>query len=883
MRILELTLSGFRPILSGTGKESIHINLRDSKELITVLIGKIGSGKTYILSHLQPFSTVGGLDVRNQDDPIIPEQNGKKIIVYEKDNHEYVITHDYIWTGKTHSKKSYIEKDGVELNENGNSSSFKEIIQMEFGIDQSILRLIRLGPNVVNFINMKATERKSYIANLLSSTEMYLTLYKYWSADLRNLNTKVSVLMNKLNSFNEPVTDIKDKIDALQDDIFEINELIANKTFTKYELQADNKSYLGNQSYGDMMAEFERLQRLIPSLKENINSLEDLLDSFKSFPDIGEVSKEIGRLDQKISSTEELLDSLHSKHESIERELHVLKDKRSMISNERHLNILKETYQEILNESAKLKSEVQFFNCKYTATFLEGFIGDLNTVNILINEISQYDSDMVKILIQSDSSVIQFAKKKIEILEYRKIKVHALITNLKFSESYQAPSPLYFPPFCPTSNCPYYKTHPITIKKQNKTKSEVEQQLAAYQNELRDLDIEIYKYTDYPIVFSKIQTLKMMWKKATDILSNINALRVESLLQVLTSINCQVWYSYDRIVDTIDLIKKRDKYFELSDKMKIIKNEINELSINDVSEINIRISQLENEKDGLEHQVELEEINLSNTKSSLKEFNQLYVDLSEKSIYEEKLIKEKNTLTSVEERINTIQLNDDKIKINNQHIQSIQTQIIELTAKLNQKCSKLESLKAMYNDIKYTNAELESTLQEQRYMTYMVDAVSSKKGIPLIMVQMFLDSCREIVNSLIYDVIEDEVEILPFQIDETEFKIPYMVNGQYIDDISKASQGQTSIVSTAMSFALLQQSGAIEYSIPLLDEVDGPLHKSDKQRFISILLKHLQEIKSEQCFVITHDDNTFDGYPVQVIMTTDEVINEEKYSTIIRI
>jgi ABC-type iron transport system FetAB ATPase subunit len=86
-----------------------------------------------------------------------------------------------------------------------------------------------------------------------------------------------------------------------------------------------------------------------------------------------------------------------------------------------------------------------------------------------------------------------------------------------------------------------------------------------------------------------------------------------------------------------------------------------------------------------------------------------------------------------------------------------------------------------------------------------------------------------------------------------------------------------------MSFALLRQSGAIEYNIPLLDEVDGPLHKSDKRKFISILLKHLKENRSEQCFVITHDDNTFDGYPVQVIMTTDEIINQEKYPNVIRL
>ena len=135
MKILELTLVNFLPILAGMGKESITLDLRNSEDLINVFIGKIGSGKTYVLSHLQPFSTVGTLDVRNSDDPIIEGKDGKKIIVYEKDCHEYIIEHLYTWTGKTHSKKSYIEKDGVQLNENGNSSSFKDWIKIESGID----------------------------------------------------------------------------------------------------------------------------------------------------------------------------------------------------------------------------------------------------------------------------------------------------------------------------------------------------------------------------------------------------------------------------------------------------------------------------------------------------------------------------------------------------------------------------------------------------------------------------------------------------------------------------------------------------------------------------------------------------------------------------
>jgi DNA repair exonuclease SbcCD ATPase subunit len=547
------------------------------------------------------------------------------------------------------------------------------------------------------------------------------------------------------------------------------------------------------------------------------------------------------------------------------------------------MDTLRDTYQSIVSQCESLKRELNNFECQYSATFLSGFLGDLNTINMLISEIYQYDTDIVKTLFHSDSSVIQYAKKQVEILGYRKIKIQNLMNNLKFSETYQSPTPLYFPPLCPTENCPYYKTHPVTIRKKLKTKSDAEEQLLAYQNELKDLDVEIYKYSDYPVVYSKISTLRGMWDKAQTILDNIGALRVQSLLQIITMPQYQVWYNYDKVVDTIDLINKRDMYFELSEKMKKIKSEINELSLSDTSNIDMEISRLETERLKFAREIEESEIEYGKTQSDLKEYNQIYVNLSEKSIHEETLERNRTELENAKSKLSLMELNDEKIQINTQKIQSINTDIFELSQKLKEKSILVESLKAKYNDIKYTNSELETVVQEQKYMTVMVDAVSSKKGIPLVMIQMFLDSCREIVNSLIYDVVEDDVEILPFQINETEFKIPYMVNGVVIDDISKASQGQTSIVSTAMSFALLRQSGAIEYNIPLLDEVDGPLHKSDKRKFISILLKHLKENRSEQCFVITHDDNTFDGYPVQVIMTTDEIINQEKYPNVIRL
>ena len=200
-----------------------------------------------------------------------------------------------------------------------------------------------------------------------------------------------------------------------------------------------------------------------------------------------------------------------------------------------------------------------------------------------------------------------------------------------------------------------------------------------------------------------------------------------------------------------------------------------------------------------------------------------------------------------------------------------------------EKNSKIDKLKAILSQIEYNQDEYKSLMEERTTMKAILEAVSSKEGIPLILVKVFLDNCKEIINELIADVFEDDLEILDFNISETDFKIPYMINGQVVDDIEYASQGQQSIISIALSFALIQQS-IFDYNIMLLDEVDGPLHFTDREKFIGILFKQMAAIHSDQVFMISHSDGIFEGNPVNIISTSeDEQINATSRQVIMRV
>ena len=884
MKIIRLILENFAPILAGTGKEKICIDLSQSDYLINVFIGKIGSGKTYILSHLQPFATVGTMDVRNAEDPIIDGKDGYKEIIYEMNGSQYVIQHQYTWNGKTHSKKSFIQKDEVELNPNGNQSSFNEIIQLEFGIDQSFLKLMRLGANVINFTNMKATERKSYIASLLKDTEFYLMLYKHWSADLRVLNTKVTVLMNKLNTFGRETPEKLDtQMENLEDERRDLQDKIEKKKQKKMELKAEISTYLHGKTYQEFTQDRKNLDALRMDTEEKLSDIQKLLHKFKDSPELTTVSKEIGKYDSLVSSCNEKLDQLEVSFQECEKELNRKSDQKAISGDSSHMETLKQTYSDLKEKAHQYERRLEHFQCKYSSSFLSSLVEELNLVNVLIHEITQYNVEMIEKVYWSDSTINQYSKNKIEILEKTKMKIQREINNLKFSENYVPPERLYRPPFCPTKACPYFQSHPYMIQKKNPDKNENLEKIRKYQDQLNDLDVDIYRYEEYPVIYSKICSLRVYWKKFVPILEEIQAIKETDLRVVLTRSNHQVWYDYDKIINTIERLEIRDKYLELTESMKTIRTELNRMDMTKIETLDFEIGKLKEQREKLISEIAKTEKERMENEEKLKSLNELYLELSQKSEYESQEERYQNQLGKVKEELTELAKQSEQIQENSELIQKIDRDVITLSDSFQKILLAIDKLRAKMNDISYTRKELDELLQEQKWMTYMVDAVGSKKGIPMEMVRLFFESCRDSINDMLYMVTEDDFYLEEFDIGTDEFLIPFTANGRTVGDISQASQGQSSIASTAISFSIVKKLSSVEYTIPLLDEMDAPLHKKDKRKFISITMQYLKDIGSEQCFIITHDENLFDGYPVQVIMTTDENVNQERYENAIHI
>lgn len=889
-KIQRLYLQHFVHIYSGMGKEEITLDLSKNDKTINIFIGKIGSGKSAILGHLQPFATYGTLDVRNQDDPIMPNVNGLKEIDYIHDHDIFEIVHVYTWNKHTesHNVKSYIKMNGEELNPNGNSGSFKELIKIHFGIEQNFLRLLRLGPNVANVINMKATERKSFIASLMTDTDVYLMLHKHLSEDLRKINTTLAVLSKKLVSLS---SDQEDKLKASLRDVTEDHQELS----TEYE-QEQTQYFMEKGMVASILQgkTFEEYQQECHDIQSQIETLEKTLISLKESASLIDRSKSLSELMKEIGSTELIINQITAQATLLDEEmkntnleLTKWKERKALLGEKDHMADLKKTLAELEIKYEDYKRRVAGFTSSKSYRTLASFIDSLSITVMQIDSIAGYTPEMISLLYHSDRSILTHAAKKIDMCRGRIYNLQNQMSNLKFSAQYQTPYPLIRPPMCPTVECPFIQSHPAIIKDYMDELHNQDSPLRKLQDEIDTLNGKIAQYEEYPILYQKIQSLKDSWSDIKNTIKEFEALRTESLYSILTDARYRTnWYDHEKLTNALEKCKIQEELYDLEHRVNLARQELANLETESGGNIDDRISEAEVRH--LRQRSELQRITEEKGRQS-DILRELHASAEILEHAEEILLQ----ISQSEEKSHVLGLSLQKyldgIEQCNQYLNSMhqrEQKLDQLTKRLKELEEKREYYRTQLNDIKFTRYEFDAATEAREVLKYIVDAVSTKEGIPLALVKIFLDDCRDILNDLISDVFVDALEILDFKIDDTDFKIPYSINGSIVDDIETASQGQRSIISIALSFALVRQSmvdyNTQLYNIMLLDEVEGSLYKRDRDKFLDILFKQLQAIEARQVFMITHN-MVFDNSPANIIMTTEEIVDQSPNHTIIRL
>lgn len=849
MKITKIILKNFSAIETAMNANEIEIDFSNSLNKVCLLIGPNGSGKTTLLSLLNPFADLGNLDVRNGNRLILENKDGYKEIHIEDGDDNYIVKHFYTpHKDKSHSVKSYIEKNGNELNVNGNVTSFKEYIKEELQLEPSYLKLIRLGSNVTSLIDLTATERKNFMTKIMDDIGVYLDYFKAVNTKLRQLGEMISHSVDKLDrlgildkkEWKSEIRKIEKEIDRYQTEWVDVSNNIA---VLQNEIDKIEDSHSLKITLDDITKKYKKMSKILEN-KDKIESTDvdfyvEKISELEKKILVGETEKENNTtlINHSLTYLNTLQEQLHSC------EIQARKEKES----DKELSRMEEGLKSIRIRLREYENIIGDYQPNYSKDEIETFIIFLkNTQNII-------------------SSTYDFGKKPVEKvvdLMMNKKNVQNYINShlIDLDESSGDETTLFINKIAaiidgadesPILSC----TEDCSAKKvYSQIKNVIENSDVSDKNEdaqfYHDMDMV---HQNFILVLPRFAEYKSIIDRLPDdVKSDFEIKAIYSKMKKLDFI-----YDIKKMNELLSLATEYDAYQKLLETYKTEEANIMRFSAlansNHIEEqIKSLNDRIEDEKDKI---LSLKERN-SDITEEIKESQrsyELYSEIKEtlerydevKQLYE-KYTKEYQVYTDSSKKIADMKISETRLKLT----------IDDLREKLQQKVSSLHQ----YEDL---TKELEKMNKIFDEMTLVKESLETKKGIPIYLVDNYLENTAELTNELLDIAYDGSIYIDKFDITPTEFSIPYYNKEKKIPDVRYASQGELSFLSIALSFALSSQSLS-KYNIMLLDEIDGPLDKKNREKFIIILENQIDRIHSEQNFLITHN-NMFSSYPVDII------------------
>lgn len=887
--------------VSGLGHKTFEIDLSKFHDKdILVILGDNATGKSTFLSLVHPWHTP--TDGRTKF--IVPNKEGMLIRIYTGDDDTKIIT-KCIYRPKpdgTHLPKCYLsvvrrgEEEEIELNTNGNVSSYYDLLYTYFGITKDYINFASYNDSIGSIIRMTDTERKSSIANMVPNTARFDVAYS-------SINDKYKELRNSIRNIAQKILSIRDA-DSLKADIKratkEIDRLTrdredAMQEFSRIEGRVKeitkgknvNQIIIENQRNLSALAQFDsdmsKIVRRLHKFYDDLN-IDYEADSIV-FDGMNSLANRIIRYEKKITDSESEIRNASSRLNAISKDV---SDKEKSIAEIEsvlfslsvqdigELRALEKQYREQLENLKYTKHQADYADMTYdeaialsrTLSTIDQMIsamyeeyGDLVTQYFM--DISGWNSthtreDQVNDLHQLNATIETISAKKDVI--YRKI-----IEKEQYSQ-FQAVLDQR-PKNCTIDTCPFI----VNALKWGKIAGEL---------------VELHKQFDeinLNLVGAKLnydQKLKegsfsAAASQLVNYISNsypiINKYLHVSLDEIYRSIAMSTWSK------VLDILKIKQIASVLSEKSLYIK--LTTVLIPDTQRAIKMAEERGTNRDVLISQMERihDELEVLNTErgqiqmrcvSSMKMVEHYRESLSKWRSIDE-LLKEYQELA--ESRIDTYK-EAERVNADLKVINDLVSKSREYDARITEDEKALDELhpvlSQMQLDLKTLTAlTIEKTKIESDFV--IVDMVRQiiqpGKGLRKELINIYMFDIYQTANELLLSTFNGNLYLKEFIITDKEFTIPYVYNGSEGFDVCYASSAQQSIITTALSLAIISKM-IDKYGIIAADELDKALAPTHKEKFIDILTKQARFIGVNQLIMISHSPEYYEPYDVGFIV-----------------
>lgn len=879
MILVSARFKGLKGIYSKSGKKEIIIDFTKCSHKIIYIIGKNGSGKSTLMSALHPFP----------DSPTmyIDKEIGEKEITYVHDGTYYNILIQYpVYANGTRAvSKAYIRETTptgtVELNPNGTIGSYKDVLNTKFALDPNFISLSYLSTEDRGIVDKKPADRKKAVASLLESIEVYNEIHKTLSSKSTVMKSLMGTITNKINTIGDSNKLIsqreayKQRIKFLTDEKQELEKKISAAEATINILDPNNSL---QTTYKNLIEELDELKSRITVLKfkEDL-SIEDVNELYVSNKEllVG-ISKDIESYQNSIN--ELLID----RDEDAKRIAIKTQKLNGLLSSSNIADLRKSIaeYKKKIFEYEKVFKEIGIDgNCLTTDEYTTA-LSVLEDLRTSLTNIKSYADEtalnlgsgaiidnipLAQMVIDSETRTNSMNNDIVKLRE--KVSYYTgLINNMVILKKRPAECKIDTCSFL-TNAMEAMKEEPdknlmICTEKIDKLKDEV----AGSQEVHEGLKLALRVYNDLNNVLRNI-------KLNAGVLNKIPI--GKKLLQGNTIL--ERFRSGDQFNDIYDLYQYIEyaNYFsmynndkkvlgDLEAEYRIIKSqesvvndlqtEINEL-VKNTADIDNRIQDFNDKILSLQKQK-------VNIESNIEGINNTIVRLK-------KLKECNNRKAEIESKINVLNDNISKISVEIDNINKLNSRLNAIVSELNPLIDEQEKIKYQCNKLYEYQTEWEQ-YNQQYSIIEMLKKYSSptKGGIQTIFMQLYMDKTLNMSNQLLQMMFGGELQLLPYVINENEFRIPVqnLSTNLITDDISNCSTSEKCMVAMIMSFILAFQGSNI-YNIVRLDEIDGGLDQYNRSIFPQILNNIMGILNIDQCIIVSHASES-DMSDVDIISLT---------------
>lgn len=887
-RLIHFECQNVIGIYNGLNKKHLELDLRPYRDKqVFIMLGGNAKGKTTLMSILHPFP-----DTTDKRDKFIRKgKEGYKELIYENQDDENVtirIRHVYAPTKESHSKKCFIFKtvagEEFNLNPNGNVSTFLLAVENEFGITEDFMRLSSQNEDMVSLVEMTSANRKDHMYKFIPQTDNLSVYQKVAARKYRDVNIHLKSIVDKLGKMADEVT-VKEQLREIEAHTNELAEkrdkqlAKLNKADSEIKTLDPDDTLLDN--YRKIRNELRDLNERQEKHQTRLNrasielgiSVENMADvdklHFVVVTDKAAARETLIGLQSSLSTHKQLranfYDSIEEK-EALVRQLEGTQSKSDIV----------ELLKDYRNRLEKYDSRIKKVKTELSADDLIHGIDIIGHLREFMYDVIQHVAN-TKLLEEACQAAFSNRfedryRKAAQQLQTIKNQIDSLDKNIASLSGYEYLKDTLDkrPKDCVIDSCAFLQDyHKWTI---------IEQKINTFQTQMTELNQsyktlldEMEDLTNVQQTKIKVESLLTFYRSNLSLLSKLpfnNKYANEDKLLACLMKQDVLERVEDNFYDLIEILQDKKEMDEIRNlKIPLLESELKNLDENHalVNSLKDDLKKLETkykeETDAIERETDqLEEV--EDQLETLSKKEELLLDIKERMLTLEdtrkKVIELSNEFDALKDRTSRIAELKNEMEERRQKLKVVEAKLRPLTA---------ERDRYKFEEQKIAEYKKEQVILEQnlRILELVVRALSTSKGMPVHLMNMYVDEIRRNANLLLSETFEGSLYLCPFEIDEKSFTIPYQHNGDMGEDISKASSSERAFISSCLSMAVMEQVIA-HYGILNLDEVDKGFSEHNKAVYCAILMKQIKRVGINQVFFITHSREYYEPYDVCYIL-----------------